>query len=470
MVRSLALIPRLFALLLVAGGIFLPECRAEGPAARPNLLLIVADDLGYGDLSIHGCKDISTPHIDSIAREGVRCSDGYVSAPQCSPTRAGLLTGRYQQRFGHEFNSAVPGSALALSETTLADRLRAAGYVTGLVGKWHLGTDDAHHPLKRGFQEFFGFLGGANPYLPQGPAGEVPRILRGREPAHETSYLTDAFAREAVAFIDRHQKESFFLYLAFNAPHGPLQAKEESLKRFATIADETRRTYAAMVSALDEAVGAVLGKLRAAGLDDQTLVVFLSDNGGPTDVNASRNTPWRGVKGEVREGGIRVPFFLRWKGRLPAGTVYQQPVIQLDLLPTALAAAGVPLPAEPPLDGVNLLPYLDGQKAEAPHDVLYWRFNFPPRQPSRYKWAIRQGRWKLFTDIDANRQKRNRSDRADARMLVDLTTDIHESTDLSQQYPEKFQALEAAWKMWNAEMAEPGENRAASRRDRDNTR
>jgi arylsulfatase A-like enzyme len=357
---------------------------AEAGNRRPNIVIILADDYGFGDCSMHGCKDIPTPHIDSIARRGVRCTSGYVSAPQCSPTRAGLLTGRYQQRFGHEFNAAIEDSALSLSETTLASRLRAAGYATGLVGKWHLGSDEQHQPLARGFQEFFGFLGGANPYLPQSPKGTVPRVLRGREDAGEKQFLTEALGREAVAFVDRHQREPFFLYLAFNAPHGPLQATEPYLKRFAGIKDETRRTYAAMVAAMDDAIGQVLAKLREAGLEEDTLVFFLSDNGGPTDVNASSNRPWRGVKGEVREGGVRVPLLVQWPKHLPAGQTYDQPVIQLDIHPTALAAAGAAIGADAKLDGVDLLPYLTGKKAGPPHETLYWRFSFPPTQPDRY--------------------------------------------------------------------------------------
>jgi arylsulfatase A-like enzyme len=448
--------------LLALAGVIPSVGRATEPTARPNIVIILADDFGYGDLSLHGCKDIPTPHIDSLGQNGVRCTHGYVSAPQCSPTRAGLLTGRYQQRFGHEYNAALPGGALALTETTLADRLQAAGYATGLVGKWHLGLDDHHHPLRRGFQEFFGFLGGANPYLPRGPGGVVPRVLRGREDAREKDYLTDAFAREAVAFVDRHRRAPFFLYLAFNAPHGPLEAAPQYLKRFAAIQDEKRRTYAAMVSAMDDAVGRLLDQLRAAGLEENTLLFFLSDNGGPTDVNASRNDPFRGVKGEVREGGIRVPFLVQWKARLAAGKVYEQPVIQLDVLPTVLAAAGLPLPADAGLDGVNLLPHLTGQQAAAPHDVLYWRFNFPARQPARHKWAVRQGDWKLFTDIDANRTRTNPPPGTDVRKLVNLATDLRESTDLSRQHPEKVQALEALWKKWNAGLAEPGGNPRAA--------
>jgi arylsulfatase A-like enzyme len=425
-------------------------------ADRPNILIILIDDFGYGDLSIHGCKDIPTPHIDALGAASVRCTQGYISAPQCSPTRAGLLTGRYQQRFGHEYNSAIEGSKLPLTEVTLAERLKAAGYKTGLVGKWHLGDDEKHHPLARGFDEFFGFLGGANPYLPQGPKAVVPRILRGREPADEKGFLTEAFAREATAFIDRHQQEPFFLYLAFNATHGPLQAPQKYLDRFTNIADEKRRTYAAMTSALDDAVGAVLAKLRASGLEENTLVFFFDDNGGPTDVNGSLNTPFRGVKGETREGGIRTPFFVRWPGKLPAGMTYDQPVIQLDIHPTALAAAGVPLPPNTKLDGVNLLPSLTGQTAGSPHDVLYWRFSFPPGQPDRHKWAIRQGDWKLFTDFDANRKKRTQATQNEGVKLVNLANDIREEKDLSKEQPAKVQELKALWDKWNAEMAKPG--------------
>src|SRR5262245_23968203 len=235
-------------------------------AAKPNVLVILIDDHGYADLSVHGSPDIPTPHLDSIAKNGVRCTNGYVSAPQCSPTRAGMLTGRYQQRFGHEFNAAIPDSALSLKETTLADRLKAAGYATGLVGKWHLGSDEQHHPMIRGFQECFGFLGGANPYFAQSPKGTVPRILRGKEDANERTYLTEAFGREAAAFVDRHKREPFFLYLAFNATHGPMQAMKSDLERFAQIKDETRRTHAAKTSVLDAAVGRALAQLRSAGL------------------------------------------------------------------------------------------------------------------------------------------------------------------------------------------------------------
>src|SRR5262245_1866816 len=440
---------------LLGGLLAAAPCRAADAGAKPNILVILADDFGYGDIGVHGCKDIPTPHIDSLAKNGVRCTNGYVSAPQCSPTRAGLMTGRYQQRFGHEHNQAHEGSALPLTEVTLADRLKAAGYVTGLVGKWHLGAGDKHHPQSRGFQEFFGFLGGANPYLPLAKTGVVPRILRGKVDAKEKEYLTTALGREAAAFVDRHQKKPFFLYLAFNAPHGPMQASPKHLKRFEKIKDEKRRTYATMVAAMDDAIGVVLAKLKAAKLLDNTLIFFFSDNGGPTEVNGSLNTPLRGVKGEVREGGIRTPFLVQWPAKLPAGKVYDKPVIQLDIHPTALAAAGAPAPAGAKLDGVNLLPYLTGKAKGSPHAVLYWRFNFPPnpKRTDLHKWAIREGDWKLFTDH--GRDKDGKRVPGGVK-LVNLAEDVSESKDLSKEYPEKVKALQAAWKKWNAELAPPG--------------
>src|SRR5688572_9175936 len=235
---------------------------------RPNILLIVGDDMGYADIGVHGSKLIPTPHLDSLAKNGVRCSSGYVSGPYCSPTRAGLLTGRYQTRFGHEFNPGPPGTddndkkGLSLKETTLPDRMKAAGYATGMVGKWHLGSAPEFHPLKRGFGEFFGFLGGAYTYFPQNrKAGDD--VYCGTESANEKEYLTDAFAREAVAFVDRHKAEPFFLYLTFNAVHTPMHATDAKLKQFAGIKDSMRRTYAAMLSSMDDAVGKVMDKVRA---------------------------------------------------------------------------------------------------------------------------------------------------------------------------------------------------------------
>ncbi len=406
-------------------------------SSKPNILVIVADDQGYADLGVQGGKDIPTPHIDSIAKHGVRCTNGYVSGPYCSPTRAGLLTGRYQQRFGHEFN---PGGAnasgdigLTLNEKTLANRLKSAGYATGMVGKWHLGSAPKFHPMQRGFDEYFGFLGGAHSYFDVGNGRDA--VQRGTEPIDKVSYLTDDFAREAVAFIDRHHQQPFFLYLTFNAVHNPMQAPPKYQDRFAAIANDKRRAYAAMTSALDDAVGAVLGKLKEAKIDNNTLIFYISDNGGPP-VNGSDNGALRGYKAQTLEGGIRVPFFVQWKAKLPAGVVYEQPVIQLDFLPTALAAAGAPAVTDAKLDGVNLLPYLTGDNKAAPHDALYWRFG--------QQTAIRMGNWKLV--------KHNQSQSVE---LYDLSQDIGEKNDLSKQHPGKYAELAAAWKKWDGELVEP---------------
>lgn len=445
------------SLLLATNSAFAAE---SGKAAgRPNIVVILGDDMGYADLGIHGCADIPTPHIDSLAKNGVRCTNGYVSGPYCSPTRAGFLTGRYQTRFGHEFNPGGGREAgLALTETTLANRLKAAGYATALVGKWHLGEADAFHPQRRGFDEFFGFLGGAHSYFP----GEGAPILRGTEVVHEREYLTDAFAREAVSFIDRHQDTPFFLYLAFNAVHTPMHAMEASKKQFDRIADEKRRTYAAMMTAMDDAVGNVLAKLRGAGLEQNTLIFFFSDNGGPTmrgtTINAGRNNPLRGSKRTTLEGGIRVPFLVQWKAKLPAGAVYNHPVIQLDILPTALTAAGMDIRPEWKLDGVDLTPFLTGSTGAAPHPTLYWRLG--------EQMAIRHGDWKLvrydptadILDITSDKPAEPMS----GPKLYNLALDMGESNDQSAAHPDKARELQSIWDKWNAEQAPAGWSPAAT--------
>lgn len=414
-------------------------------ADRPNIVIIVGDDMGYADVGFHGCQDIPTPSLDSLAAGGVRCSNGYVSGPYCSPTRAGLLTGRYQTRFGHEFNpSGSPDRGLPLSETTIADRLKAAGYKTGLVGKWHLGGSAEMHPNARGFDEFFGFIAGAHTYLP----GQGAPIYRDREEVKETEYLTDALGREAVAFIDRHQDEPFFLYLAFNAVHTPMEAQEERLAKFGDIADSKRRKYAAMMAAMDDAIGEVLAKLDADGLSDNTLVFFISDNGGPTmattATNGSINAPLRGSKRTTLEGGVRVPFLVKWPGKLPAGKVYEQPVIQLDATRTALEAAGIDTAGDAKLEGVDLLPYLAGEKSDTPHEALFWRFG--PQM------AIRKGDWKLVKyDPVVDGGKKGATD---AR-LYNLADDIGEKNNVIAEEPEKAKELQAAWDEWNKSNVPP---------------
>jgi len=401
--------------------------------------VILADDLGYADLGCQGCKDIPTPNIDSIATNGVRFTNGYVSCPVCSPTRAGLMTGRYQQRFGHEFNTGppveAPGQAgLPLTEKTLADWLKGESYATGIVGKWHLGHRAHQAPQKRGFDEFFGFLGGGHSYVDAQRDAANP-ILRGTDPVNEREYLTDAFTREAVAFIERHEDESFFLYLAYNAVHTPMDVSTKRQERFAGITDPKRRTFATMLAALDDGVGAVLNRLRKSGLERNTLIFFLSDNGGPTRSNTSRNDPLSGYKGQVLEGGIRVPFLAQWRGAIPEGKVYEHPVIALDILPTAVSAAGGEISADARVEGVNLLPYLKGESRKPPHDRLFWRFG----QQS----AVRMGNWKLAKVADEPAQ------------LFDLAADIAEKSNLADKHPDRVKQLEDAYREWNADNIDP---------------
>jgi arylsulfatase A-like enzyme len=431
--------------------IALPLLAAE-PAKKPNIIVIVADDLGYADIGCHGSKDIPTPHIDSLAKNGVRCTNGYVSGPYCSPTRAGLFTGRYQQRFGHEFNPGPPSNAtievgLSLAEQTMSQRLKTAGYVTGMVGKWHLGHAEKFNPVSRGFDEFFGFLGGAHSYVQAAQANNP--IMRGLKSVDEKEYLTHAFSREAVAFVDRHKSEPFFLYYAFNAVHTPMQALDKYKDRFASISNDKRRTYAAMLSAMDDAIGALLTKLRSEKLEENTLLFFISDNGGPENANASDNGPFRGQKAQTWEGGIHVPYIVQWKAKLPAGKTFDHPVIQLDILPTALAAANATPEGKDNLDGVNLLPYLDSSKTGAPHDALYWRFGA--------QLAIRMGDYKLVKapnggGVVAGQNQGKAS--LDGAQLYNLAKDIGETTNLADKEPEKFKELAVAWQKWNSELAD----------------
>jgi arylsulfatase A-like enzyme len=411
-------------------------------ARKPNVLLLVGDDMGYGDVGFHGCNDIPTPNLDKLAASGVRCTNGYVTGPYCSPTRAGLLTGRYQTRFGHEFNPGGGMQGLPTPEKTLADRLQATGYRTALVGKWHLGSEPAMHPQQRGFQQFFGFLGGAHDYFTDNG------ILRGTDPVEEPEYLTDAIGRESAAFIQRESQQPWFLAVTFNAVHTPMQANDKRLEKFASIENKTRRTYAAMMSAMDDAIGQILQSVETAGQTDSTLVVFISDNGGPTmpgvTVNGSINAPLRGSKRTTLDGGIRVPFLVRWPGRVKSG-VYEQPVIQLDLHATALAAAGT---TADKLDGVDLLPYLTGTKTDAPHKALYWRFGD--------QMAIRQGNYKLVRyDNNADTLTGTGNQGVTAAKLYDLSKDIGESTDLAATLPDKVRELQIAWDAWNKDNVPP---------------
>ncbi len=413
---------------------FLALCLPALAADKPNVLFIIGDDMGYADVGFHGCKDIPTPHLDALAASGVRFTNGYVTGPYCSPTRAGLLTGRYQTRFGHEFNPGAGDTGMPVTETTIANRMKTAGYATGLVGKWHLGTAPGMKPQERGFDEFFGFLSGAHDYF------NKTGIMRGNEPVTEFDHTTDAFGREASAFIEKHQGGPWFLAITFNAVHTPMQATPERLAKMTGITDGKRRTYAAMMLAMDDNIGLVLGKLKQTGQEENTLVCFISDNGGPTmegvTVNGSINTPLRGSKRTTLEGGVRVPFLISWPGKVKPA-VYEKPVIQLDLTATALAVTGATADTQK-LEGVNLLPYLNGEKAENPHDALYWRFGG--------QMAVRLGDYKL---VRYDGVVESAGQKILGPRLYNLSEDIGESKDLFAAMPDKAKELQAAWDKWD---------------------
>ncbi len=420
-------------------------------AAQPNILVIVADDLGYADIGVHGGKEVATPHIDALAASGMRCTSAYVCSPYCSPSRAGFLTGVSPTRFGHEFNPHVGDEAklgLPLDLRTLANHLKDAGYATALFGKWHQGFSAAHHPLSRGFDEFVGFLVGGHNFMlhkdaePEfGSAHSHDMIYRGRELQHLDGYTTDLFTDETLSFIDRHGFKPWFVYLAYNAVHTPLEIAEKHRSRIpASITDEARIGYLSLLLGLDDAIGRLTAHLRGSN----TLVFFFGDNGGSGRkpffaYNTGVNTPLRGDKGQTLEGGVRVPFFVSWAGQVPAGKTYDLPVSTLDILPTSCAVAGATPDAK--AEGVNLLPYLRGENSAAAHESLFWRFG-----PQK---AVRHGNWKLvdWRDLDAKKQS--------GWQLYDLSQDIGEKNDLAATHPDKVAELTKAWETWNAQNVPP---------------
>jgi arylsulfatase A-like enzyme len=411
----------------------------------PNIIVILADDLGYGDVGFNGCPDYPTPNIDSIASNGVLCTDGYVTDAVCSPSRASVLTGRYQQQFGHEHVPIADASStrlgLPMFELLLPQILKPAGYVSGAIGKWHLGMASNFHPMNRGFDEFFGFLGGAANYF-------NTTVLRDYTPTRETAYLTDAFTREGVSFINRHATQPFLLYLAYNAPHKPYQAPQSYLDRVAYISDPDRRLLAAMVTALDDGVGQVLQTLEANNLLDKTLIFFLSDNGAP-ETGFTRNLPLRGYKLNTLEGGIRVPFAVQWTGRLPAHGVYEKPVSSLDVVVTAAAAAGVSLPADRVYDGMDIVRYLAGEQISPPRKLFWRSFGLgsdgPPGSQATI-WAVRSDELKLVTE-------RGTVDEPPA--LYNLPNDMGETQNLAASQPDDVASLKKLYDKWNLHKVSP---------------
>jgi len=421
---------------------------AAGSPRPPNLVLLLADDLGYGDLGLTGSRQIPTPHIDSLAKDGIFFTAAYVTSPVCAPSRAGLMTGRHQAGFGfHDNLSPVQRGhdpefvGLPLEETTLAERLKALGYATGLIGKWHLGELTKFQPQNRGFDEFWGWLGGAQDYFRAEPGGEAqmagPIRCNFKDPSPLT-YLTDDQGDESAAFIRRHKDRPFFLFASFAAPHTPMQATEADLEKFAHIDDKLRRTYCAMVYRLDQNVGKILNEIRAQGLERNTLVVFLSDNGGqsvPAMSNGSINAPFRGGKTNILEGGIRVPMIIRWPAALPAARTTDAMVSALDLFPTFVKAAGGTLDASDKLDGVDLLPFLTGQRDDPPHESLMWTYTVGR--------AMRSGDWKLVRLPDR------------LPMLYDLANDPGELHDLSLDQLDRTRTMLKELCQWEVRLANP---------------
>ncbi|QNM84317.1 sulfatase-like hydrolase/transferase [Polaribacter pectinis] len=424
------------------------------PPSQPNIIVIMADDLGYNDVSFNGSQQIPTPNIDRIANEGVKCTNGYVSYSVCGPSRAGFLTGRYQQRFGFErnpqYDPSDPNMGLAHDESTIANNLGSVGYKTGIIGKWHLGANIKNHPLNRGFDEFFGHLGGGHQYFSNMWTIEDSYAINSESKSYRTwlmrdhkpvnpittpKYITEEFADESVAFVERHKDSPFFLFLSYNAPHGPLQATQKYLDRFPNIKSKKRRTYAAMVSALDDGVGLLMDKLEELNLDENTLVFFLSDNGGPEDKNASDNGLLREGKSSVYEGGYHVPFAIRWKGTVKQG-VYDKPVSSLDIMATAVALANAKTNPEKPLDGVNLIPYITGEKLGKPHETIYLR------KFDQDRFAVRYNDYKLVV-IKGEKE------------LYNLEKDLSETTNIAKQHIDQVEKIDALRKSWNEELIDP---------------
>lgn len=438
---------------------------AAAESKRPNIVVILADDLGYGDLSSYGGKDVPTPNLDRLAREGVRFTDGYVTCSSCAPSRLSLMTGAYPQRFGLTWNDDRSAHKLPDSQRLLPELLRPAGYVTGLIGKWNI-----VRPAEQVFDEVKDFIEWESDYFPQADgryigsnATKGPGVASGKialwSPARDTGeYLPDRMGRHAAEFIARHAAKPFFLYVGFNSVHSPWHGRNADRAKFAHLPHEVQRLYASMVAGLDENVGKILDAIRAQQLEENTLVIFLSDNGPakgsaaiegwkpdwPERLVVGSAGPLRGAKTDLFEGGIRTPLILRWPAQLKASVTYRQPVTAMDVLPTVCAAAGVAIPATTTVDGVDLVPFLRGESARAPHDTIFWKIKSAA--------ALRRGDHKLVMLAPSWKPQ-----------LYDLAADIGESRDLTSEKPELTRELHAAWQAWNKTMPPPARVTPASK-------
>ena len=429
----------LFCFLLMQSYLFAQE--------KPNIVLLFADDAGYADFGFHGSNIIKTPNLDKLAKEGIKFTQAYVSDPTCGPSRAGIITGKYQQRFGFEENN-VPGfmsevsaadgvdMGLPINEKTIGNYLQSHGYKTGFYGKWHLGGADRFHPLNRGFDSFYGFRGGLRSYYDykKPPQDSLNRAERGFANYEEPDiYYTDKLASETLTFIKENENNPFFAFVSFNAVHTPMEALEEDLEKFPTL-EGNRKIVAAMTLALDRACGKIIDAIDALGLGENTIIVFTNDNGGPTDKNASSNYPLSGTKSNHLEGGIRVPFLMRWQNNLPRNFTYDFPVSTLDLVPTFVKAAGGN-EKRIDTDGVDLMPFLTGTKTQRPHQLLYWK--------KQARAAIRDGDWKLIRFPDRPAE------------LYHVTKDERELHNLASKHPEKVKLLYKKLFEWESTLERP---------------
>ena len=428
------------------------SCSFNDKNKPPNIIVIISDDQGYADVGFHGSKEIFTPNIDRIANNGVVFSQGYVSFAVCSPSRAGLITGRYQNRFGYTRNILLAPKdstmGLPLGEQTLPEVLKKGGYKTKAIGKWHLGAHDLLIPENRGFDEFYGFLIVGHRYFPDDLTlndltearkqmdGYITKIYDNGNRINTSRYLTDELSINAVKFIEDNSNNPFFLYLSYNAPHTPLQAKEEDLLRNMHIKGEKRRIYASMVTSMDDGIGLVLDKLEQMNIIDNTIVIFFSDNGGVEWYNHSDNGELRGIKGDFFEGGIRVPFVMQWPKIIPKGIVYDKPIIALDVFATSIAVANVENHTINEIDGVNLIPYIIGENNNYPHKYLYW-----------------QNRDKEIDVIRDDRYKYLRI--KNKEFIFDLSNDISEENNLINSSKQIYDNLKFEFKEWEKDMIDP---------------
>lgn len=407
---------------------------------QPNIIIILSDDAGYHDFSMHGNKDFPTPNIDSIAANGVRFTQAYASAAVCSPSRAGLLTGKYQQRFGHEYNLPPRPQkgenpelyGLAESETTLATALKKVGYHTVCLGKWHLGYAQQYHPNKRGFDDFIGLLSGHRSYFPTKKPSHGHMLQHNGKQIEEPPYVTDFLSDQACQYIKQHRDKPLFMYLSYTAVHGPMHAKEQDLKHFPDITPAKRKKLAAMTKSLHDGIGKLIQTLKDEKQYDNTLLIFLNDNGGASN-NASSNTPLRGRKGDHFEGGIRVPMLMQHPRIIKKGLVNDHPIISLDIFATAMTLANHP--STNTIDGVNLIPFIKGEAIGTPHKNLFWKRGGIA--------TVREGDWKLIRV------------KGQPPLLYNLKQDINEKHNLNSKHPDRVQHMLKLIAEWEKDHARP---------------